>query len=175
MSEHKQHPDGVGEPQMRIGQRPQLVLVVLRRLMVGCFPDFDRQQIVGDRALVHHDIGIDRFRQMIVSRNDRSMRQPQRALAEPVIVAIDLPAGKLSFDLHRKPMRQGDLAEILFENIALAGVEFLQGGHDLVQLGLHLASDQTVGRRRARRRCALTSALRSGAAPARRSPRPRLC
>ena len=55
-SEHKQHPDGVGEPQMRIGQRPQLVLVVLRRLMIGGLSDFDRQQIVGDRALVHHDI-----------------------------------------------------------------------------------------------------------------------
>ena len=54
------------------------------------------------------------------------MRQPQRALAEPVVVAIDLPARKLLFDMHRQPVRQRALAEILLEQEGLARVEFLQ-------------------------------------------------
>ena len=33
---------------MRIGQRPQLVLVMHQRLMVGGLADLDRQQIVRD-------------------------------------------------------------------------------------------------------------------------------
>ena len=35
LAQRQQHADPVGEPQMRIGQRPQLVLVVLERLMIG--------------------------------------------------------------------------------------------------------------------------------------------
>ena len=43
------------------------------------------------------------------------MRQPQRPLAEPVVVAIDLPAGKLMFEMHRQPVRQRALTDVLVE------------------------------------------------------------
>ena len=46
---------------MRVGQRPQLVLIMLRRLMVTRLPDFDGEQVIGDVALVHDDIGINGF------------------------------------------------------------------------------------------------------------------
>jgi len=42
---------------MRVGQSAQLVMVMLRRLMVGCLPDFDREQIIGNGAAVHDDVG----------------------------------------------------------------------------------------------------------------------
>ena len=129
---------------MRIGQRPQLVPVMFRRLMVARLPDFDREQVVGNLALVHDDIGIDRFSEMIVGRDDRSMRKPQRALAQPVVIAIDLPARKLLFEMHRQPVRQRALAEILLEQEGLARVEFRSARYNLVQLGLHLASENIL-------------------------------
>ena len=66
---------------MRIGQRPQLVLVMCQRLMVGGLPDLERQQVAGNLALVNDDIGIDGFCEMIVGGDDRPVRKPQRALA----------------------------------------------------------------------------------------------
>ena len=104
---------------MRIGQRLQLVLIVFDRLMVGILPNFDRHQIVGDFPLVHDDIWIDGFAEMIVGRDDGAMGKPQRALAQPVVVAIDLPARKLLFDVHRQPVGQRALAEVLFQHIGL--------------------------------------------------------
>ena len=80
--------------------------------MIGCLAHFDREEIVGDLALVYDDVGIDRFREMVVGRDDRAARQPQCPLAQPVIIAIDLPSRKLLFQMHRQPMRQRALAEI---------------------------------------------------------------
>src|SRR5882724_870217 len=149
LAERKVHADPVGEPQMRIGQRPQLVLVMFQRLVIGSFPDLDREQIVRNLALVHHDVGIDRFSEVIVGRDDRAMRQPQRTLAEPVEIAIDLPARKLLFAMHRQPVRQRPLTEVLVEQEGFARIKFLQGRDDLVQFGLHLASDPTRAEARA--------------------------
>ena len=80
---------------MRIGQRAQLVPVMFRRLMVARLADFDREQVFRNGAAVHDDIGINRLREMIVGRDDRSLRKPQRSLAEPVVVAVDVPAREL--------------------------------------------------------------------------------
>ncbi|MHC2562614.1 hypothetical protein ACVIVD_004608 [Bradyrhizobium liaoningense] len=38
---------------------------------------------------MHDDIGVDRLAEMVVGRDDGAVRQVQRALAEPVVVAID--------------------------------------------------------------------------------------
>src|SRR5665647_2348428 len=129
---------------MRVGQRPQLVPVVLRRLMVAGFAHFDREQIVGDLALVHDDVGIDRFCQMVVGRDDRAMRQPQGPLAQPVVVAIDLPSRKLRFQMHRQPMRQRAFAEVMLQEPGLVRVKFLKRRDDLVEFGLHLTSDKDI-------------------------------
>ena len=126
LAERKVHADPVGEPQMRIGQRLQLVLVVFQRLVIAGLADLDREQIVRNLALVHDDIGIDRFAEMIVGRDDRPMRQPQRSLAEPVEIAIDVPARKLLFAMHRQPVRQRALTEILLQQEGFTGIEFLQ-------------------------------------------------
>jgi hypothetical protein len=45
--------------------------------------------------------------------------------------------------MDRQPVRQGALAEIVLKQEGLAGVEFPERVNDLVQLGLHLASDNT--------------------------------
>src|SRR5579863_2597282 len=47
-SKSQKHPDPVGKPQMRVGQRAQLLLVVLLGLMVGCLPHLDSEQVIGD-------------------------------------------------------------------------------------------------------------------------------
>ena len=60
---------------MDIGQRPQLVLIVLQRRVIARLADLDTEQIVRDLTLMHHDIGIDRLAQMVVGRNDGAMRQ----------------------------------------------------------------------------------------------------
>ena len=119
LAERKVYADPVGEPQMRIGQRLELVLVVFQGLVVAGLADLDREQIVRNLALVHDDVGIDRFAEMIVGRDDRPMRQSQRSLAEPVEIAIDVPARKLLFDnappagasacAHRDPFPAGRL------------------------------------------------------------------
>ena len=54
------------------------------------------------------------------------MRQPQGALAQPVVIAIDLPARKLLFQMHRQPVRQRALAEIVLQQPGLARVKFLR-------------------------------------------------
>src|SRR5215212_12214342 len=74
---------------------------------------------------------------MIVGRDDGAMRQPQRALAEPVVIAIDLPPGEMIFQMHRQPMRQRALAEIVLKQITFAPIKPGKRRHDLVQLGLH--------------------------------------
>ena len=129
---------------MRIGQRPQLVLVMLRRLVIGGLPDLDREQVIGNLALVHDDIWINRFSEMIVGGDDGSLRKPQRALAQPVVIAIDLPSRKLLLEMHRQAVGERALAEILFQQMGLARVEFVKRAHNLVQLGLHVASDLAV-------------------------------
>src|SRR5258708_3221377 len=138
--------DPVGEPQMRVGQRPQLVLVVLERLVIAGLAYLEGDKVVGDRALVHHDVGVNRFSEMIVGRDDGAVRQPQRAIAEPVVVAVDFPARELFFDMDGEPVRQRALAEILFEQKGLARVEFMECGDDLVEFGLHDASTSGDGR-----------------------------
>ena len=60
------------------------------------------------------------------------MRQPQRPLAQPVVIAIDVPSRKLLFDMHRQPVGQRALAEILFEQLALARIEIPERADDLV-------------------------------------------
>ena len=70
------------------------------------------------------------------------MRQSERAIAEPVVVAVDRPARELLFEMHRQPMRQGALAEIPFEQESFARVEFMKPGNHSVQLGLHVASGE---------------------------------
>jgi hypothetical protein len=47
--------------------------------------------------------------------------------------------------MHREAMGQGALAEILLEQIGLPRVKFANRGHHLVQLGLHTASDNSLG------------------------------
>ncbi len=126
---------------MRIGQRAQLVLVMFRRLMIGFLPDFDGEQVVGNLALVHDDIGIDRFCEMIVGRDHSSMRQPQRPLPQPVVVAIDAPARKLLFQMHRQPVGQRALSKILLKQVGLVRIKLAKRTYNLVQLGLHLSSD----------------------------------
>src|SRR5216683_1952590 len=106
---------------MRIGQRPQLVLVMLRRLM-------------------------------IVGGDDGSLRKPKRALPQPVVIAIDVPSRKLLFEVHRQAVGERALAEILFQQMGLARVEFMKGAYNLVQLGLHVASDNIPSLRGAKRR-----------------------
>src|ERR1700738_3964343 len=125
---------------MRIGQRPQLVLVMLRRLMIGRLPDFDREQVIGNLPLMHDDVRINRFSEMIVGGDDRSLRKPQRALPQPVVVAIDVPSRKLLFEVHRQAVGERALAEILFQQMGLARVEVMKRSYNLVQLGLHVAS-----------------------------------
>jgi len=61
---------------------------------------------------MHDDVGIDGFSQMIVGRDDRAARQAERPLAEPVVVAIDLPARKMLLDVDREAVGQRALAEI---------------------------------------------------------------
>jgi hypothetical protein len=128
---------------MRVGQRPQLVLVMFRRLLIACFPDFDREQVIGDLALVNDDVGINRFCEVIVGRDDRSMRKPQRPLAQPVVIAIDAPSRKLLFQMHRQPVSQRALSKIPFEQKGFVRIELAKRGNHLVQLGLHLASEKT--------------------------------
>ena len=81
---------------------------------------------------------------MIVGRDDRAAREPQRALAQPVVIAIDLPAGKMLLHMHRQPVRDRALAKILFEQQRFVRIEFPKRGYDLVELGLHLASDWNI-------------------------------
>ena len=82
---------------MRVGQGPQLVQVVFERLVIAGLADFQRDEIGGDRAPMHDDIGINRFSEVIVGGDDGAVRQPQRAVAEPVVVAVDVPALELAF------------------------------------------------------------------------------
>ena len=63
---------------------------------------------------------------MVVGGDDRAVRQPQRAVAEPVVVAIDLPARELLFEMHRQPVRQRALADILFEQEGFARIKFVE-------------------------------------------------
>src|SRR5271165_324858 len=86
------------------------------------------------------------------------MRQAQRAFAEPVILAIDLPARILLLEIHREPMRQRALAEVLFQQKGLLRIELLQRGDELVQFGLHPASDPSPLR-------SIPLSFRDGAAP----------
>ena len=88
---------------------------------------------------MHDDIGIDRLAEMIVGRDDRTVRQLQRPHAETIEIAIDLKIRKLPFQVQREPVRQRTLAEIVLEQERLARVKLLQCGDDLVQLGVHLA------------------------------------
>jgi hypothetical protein len=81
---------------------------------------------------------------MIIGGNDGAMRQPQRAFAKPVIVAIDVPARKLPFDMHREPVRQRALAEIAREQDAFMCEQLLQRGDDPVQLGVHVGPHRHV-------------------------------
>ena len=63
---------------------------------------------------------------MVVGRDDRPVRQPQRALAEPVVFAIDLPAGKLLFEMHRQPVGQRALAGVLVEQEGFVRIELVK-------------------------------------------------
>src|ERR1700742_1852278 len=76
---------------------------------------------------------------MIVGRDDAPLRHPKRALAEAIVVAIDLPARELPLETDRKPMRQRALAKILLEQKGLTRVELPERTDDLVQFGLHLS------------------------------------
>src|SRR5205823_7453965 len=78
-----------------------------------------------------------RLAQFIVGGNDRSVWQFQQTLAESVVVAVDLPAVELPFDVHRHPVRQRTLAEILLQQIGLVLIEFPDRVDDLVQRRLH--------------------------------------
>ena len=100
---------------MRVGERAQLVLVMRERLMVGGLPDLDGEQVLRDLAPMNDDVGIDRLGEVIVGRDDGAVGQLQRPLAKPVIVAIDVPAGKLPLEMHREAMGERALAEILLE------------------------------------------------------------
>src|SRR5258708_9555963 len=93
------------------------------------------------------------------------MRQPQRPLAQPVVIAIDVPSRKLPFEMHRQPVRQRALAEIFLEQEGLARVEFAERSYNLVQLGLHPASDNIPSLRGANgsRECAPDDRLRDEA------------
>src|SRR5689334_2143369 len=122
---------------MWIGQRLELVLVMLDRLMVARLADLDCQEIVRDLALMHDDVGIDRFAEMVVGRDDGSVRKPHGAFAKPVVVAIDLPARKLLFDMHGEPVCQRAFAEITLQDEGFVRVEFAQGGDQSVELALH--------------------------------------
>src|SRR3974390_1872174 len=123
--------DPIGEPNMRIGERRQLVLVVLDRLVVRGLAELDRHEIVRNLALVHDDVGKYRFCQVIVGRDDRAARQPQRAFTEPIVLTIDVPARKLPFEMNRQTMRQRALAAILVEQKGLAREKLGQRSNDL--------------------------------------------
>ena len=45
--------------------------------------------------------------------------------------------------MHRQPMRQRALAEIVLEQESFARVEFGKRGDDFVELGSHVASEKT--------------------------------
>src|SRR3954454_16642621 len=122
---------------MRVGQGAQLVPVVLRRLVVTGFADLDREQVRRYFALMHDNVGVNRLSQMIVCRDDGAVGQPQRPLAEPVVVAIDLPPRKLVFQMDGQPVRQRALAQIMLEQEALAAIKLGERRHDFVQLRLH--------------------------------------
>lgn len=74
---------------------------------------------------------------MVIGRATRAAWQPQRALAEPIVVAIDLPAGELPLDIDRDSVSKRSLAEIALQQERLLRVKLLHGGDHLVQLGLH--------------------------------------
>ena len=156
---------------MRIGQGLELMLFVLDRLVVAGLADLDRHEVVGDVALMHDDVRIDRFAEMIVGRDDGSVRQPHRALTQPVVVAIDLPAGKLLFDVHRKPVRQRALAEVPLQEKGFACIKLAERGDQLVQFVLHAAvSVPNIAKSRRSIQLQVTqnffkSALRSAAGP----------
>jgi hypothetical protein len=81
---------------------------------------------------------------MIVGRDDRAMREPQRAFAEPVVIAIDLPTRELLFKMHGQPVCQRTLSKVLLEQEGFARIKLPKCGYDLVELGLHLASDSNI-------------------------------
>ncbi|WP_338319994.1 hypothetical protein, partial [Bradyrhizobium ottawaense] len=54
------------------------------------------------------------------------VRQMQRALAEPVVIAVDRPAGELLLQMHGEPVGDRALADVLLEQEALVGVEVPQ-------------------------------------------------
>src|SRR5205823_2685017 len=100
LAEDEEHAEPVGEPQMRIGQAAQLVMIVFHRLVVDGLAHLDREQVFRNRAVVHDDVGKYRLAQFIVGGNDRSVWQFQQTLAEPVVLAVDLPAVELPFQMH---------------------------------------------------------------------------
>ena len=131
---------------MRVGQRPQLVPIVFDWLMIGCLPDLDSQKIFWNGPPVHHDIGMNGLAERIIGRDDRSPGQEQRALAQPVVVAVDLPVRELPLDANREPMAQRALAGVLLKQIGLASIELLERCNEFVQLGVHDASDHNATR-----------------------------
>src|SRR3954469_23617018 len=136
---------------MRVRQGAQLVPIVLRRLVVTGLADFDREQVRRYFALMHDNVGVNRLSQMIVCRDDGAVGQPQRPLAKPVVVAIDLPPRKLVFQMHSQPVRQRALAQIMVEQEALAAIKLGERRHDFVQFRLHRLPD--TGNACAERRC----------------------
>ena len=54
------------------------------------------------------------------------------------------PIPKTAFRDSSQPVRQRTLAEILLEQEGLAGIKFLQRRYNLVELGLHVASEMNI-------------------------------
>lgn len=120
---------------MRIGHGTKLVPVMLEGKVIGPLPGFDRQQVLRNGPAMDHNIGIYRFADIVVGRDDRSLRQQQPALADPIIVAIDVPSIELGFEMDRKAMRQGTLANIFLKQKRLARVEHIKRADNLIQFG----------------------------------------
>jgi hypothetical protein len=46
--------------------------------------------------------------------------------------------------MHRQPVRQRALSEILLKQVGLVGIKLAKRNYNLVQLGLHVVSDENV-------------------------------
>ncbi len=123
---------------MRIGQRHQLVLVVLQRLVIARLSDLDREQVVRNGALVHDDIRKDRL-----ARDDRRSRRWCRAAAAACVRRAgrsrNRPPSPETAVRHAPPAGGSARAR---RDRARTGRsharKVLQRGDHLVQLGVHV-------------------------------------
>ena len=129
---------------MRIGQAAQLVLVVFRRLMVARLADLDRQQVVRNLALVHDDIG-----RRPICRSHRRWRRsiPAAAAASARRAGCSRnrpPSRKTAFRDAPPADASGCVRRDPFPADGSRAHKIPEAPHNLVQFGLHVASEDVL-------------------------------